>query len=191
MRFCSWKNARSSLAFSVCVQRLHGAIGAVRFSWCGFGLKLRIIGEKERATMRCQNCGKEVGEARFCPNCGSAIDKGQSVKKNVGTGIPVSPVASSKKKPIYKRVWFWAAIVILAFVFYLNSENDTSKTNERSTKPVSPITASTTDDSKGNRSNSQSQPDSKNEDQVLPKETKEDFVASCEEIPYAINQIEY
>ena len=134
--------------------------------------------------MKCQNCGTEVGDANFCPSCGSAIDKGQSIKKNVSLEVPEASEISKKKKPIYKKVWFWAVFVILVFAVFLNLGNDKPKANEGSTKPNSQAVASTTNNTKGNSSTSSRQPESNKENQVLPKETKEDFIASCEAIPY-------
>lgn len=58
--------------------------------------------------MYCSNCGKEIGDAKFCPECGAPVNQRQSTQQ------PEREVKMNKpKKPIYKKVWFWVIIVIL------------------------------------------------------------------------------
>lgn len=80
--------------------------------------------------MRCVNCGQEF-EGNFCPNCGTKAmgvpsDNGGMYVNNVmntGTNpyldtvyVPEQPT-KQKKKPIYKRAWFWIIIAVVIIVF--------------------------------------------------------------------------
>lgn len=59
--------------------------------------------------MFCKNCGKELlDDAKFCPNCGAKIFEDS---ENKAFESPKKENTSAKKKPIYKRVWFWLLIV--------------------------------------------------------------------------------
>lgn len=62
--------------------------------------------------MRCVNCGAEV-EGSFCPNCGTPVSGRQRVADDLAE--------KGTKKPVYKRVWFWLLIVLLALVVCLGS----------------------------------------------------------------------
>lgn len=81
--------------------------------------------------MRCVNCGQEF-ESNFCPNCGTkatevSSDNGRMYVNNV-TNTGANPYLDTtygpeqqtepKKKPIYKRVWFWIVIAI-AVIFFI------------------------------------------------------------------------
>lgn len=58
--------------------------------------------------IKCNSCGKEVAEsAKSCPNCGAKV-----------------------KKPIYKRVWFWIIIVLVAMVMFSGGDSDSSETSK-------------------------------------------------------------
>lgn len=58
--------------------------------------------------MKCNKCGQEIDvPGKFCPHCGASID---------GNEEPVKKQKKAKK-PIFKRWWFWAIII----VFFLGS----------------------------------------------------------------------
>lgn len=73
--------------------------------------------------MYCKNCGKEVDEnALVCVNCGVAV--------------------KNKKKPVYKKWWFWVIIVVVfsGIVGASNSSNtDTPSTNSTNSVGASSI----------------------------------------------------
>lgn len=57
--------------------------------------------------MYCKNCGAQItNDAKFCPKCGTAV--GQTISNIPNPEIPVK-----QKKPITKRFWFWAIIVVI------------------------------------------------------------------------------
>lgn len=65
--------------------------------------------------IKCSSCEKEIAEsAKTCPNCGAKV-----------------------KKPIYKRVWFWVVIVLVAIVMFSGGDSEstgTSNTGKGSTE---------------------------------------------------------
>ena len=75
--------------------------------------------------MFCPNCGNDMGNAKFCPNCGAAANQ---------TATPTQQekevVVTIKKKPIYKRVWFWVVTVILIGAIIGGTSKSSPKTPE-------------------------------------------------------------
>lgn len=88
--------------------------------------------------MICKSCGKEVADyMKYCPACGAALiagvckacgsqiapgvkfcpNCGRTVSSDPNNRQPVPEVPAKKKKPIYKRVWFWILVAILIFLF--------------------------------------------------------------------------
>lgn len=55
--------------------------------------------------MKCSNCGAE-GNGNFCPECGTLLTE-QSVEQSQ------NKTAKKKKKPLYKRVWFWIVVGVI------------------------------------------------------------------------------
>ena len=68
--------------------------------------------------MFCPKCGKEIGDSNFCPNCGTAVKQTQMPNQQDGEFV-----LTKKKKPIYKRAWFWVVIVILFYSFYYGGKS--------------------------------------------------------------------
>lgn len=69
--------------------------------------------------MVCKFCGAEIPEpVKFCPECGQAMgDDAQPQKK-----------AKKKKKPLYKRVWFWLLVAFLVFLALPSGDGGSSST---------------------------------------------------------------
>ena len=85
--------------------------------------------------MFCPNCGSQIANAsKYCPQCGSKIEI--SSQENV---LPETRNVQRRKKPIYKRAWFW----ILAVLILINLYRTTLKTNESPTPPAVQSTAPT------------------------------------------------
>ncbi len=60
---------------------------------------------------KCTSCGKEIAKsAKTCPSCGA-----------------------KQKKPIYKKVWFWAIIIILLIIIIPSSSGENKSTNKKET----------------------------------------------------------
>ena len=69
--------------------------------------------------MYCTKCGAEIGDARFCPNCGAPAQNDLPAQPAQPVQ-PVQPAAGEKKKkPVFKRWWFWAIIILLALVIFI------------------------------------------------------------------------
>ena len=71
--------------------------------------------------MRCKNCGAE-SDCNYCLYCGARIDPIQinNANANITSVNNPSKPAKKKKKPLFKRWWFWLIIGIL-FVFLISS----------------------------------------------------------------------
>lgn len=86
--------------------------------------------------MFCKNCGKEVQEDWVkCPYCGKELKEEFTQNNHVGEEHTVLVAgmndknSNKKKKPIYKRVWFWILIIIIGFmVCAAFGGSDTEKT---------------------------------------------------------------
>lgn len=65
--------------------------------------------------MYCSNCGKEVGEGKFCQECGAPVS---NIAVSSGD-FPAQAKPRKVKKPIFKRWWFWLLIILLAFILLI------------------------------------------------------------------------
>lgn len=72
--------------------------------------------------MVCPNCGKDIGNSRFCPECGADTSKTAVVK------------SKSNKKPIFKRWWFWAIIAVFVLACIGSLSNNHSNPVKTHTK---------------------------------------------------------
>ena len=72
--------------------------------------------------MVCPNCGKDIGNSRFCPECGADTSKTAVVK------------SKSNKKTIFKRWWFWAIIAVSVLVCIGSLSNNHSNPTKTHTK---------------------------------------------------------
>lgn len=76
--------------------------------------------------MKCYQCGT-LFQGKFCPNCGApAVADATTV--NAASSAPITE--GKKKKPIYKKWWFWVIVVFsLAVIGNLtdNSQSDSTK----------------------------------------------------------------
>lgn len=89
--------------------------------------------------MKCQHCGKELEpNAKFCDGCGAPV-QGQT---NSNQYVP--PVQyqnnqvqqiENKKKPIYKKWWFWVIIALVAIcvIGAMSGKNDNKSSKTAST----------------------------------------------------------
>ena len=96
--------------------------------------------------MKCQNCGKELNQdMQFCNNCGAPVmqlpqppmQNNQPVQFQQNPIPPQMPVIK-KKKPLYKKWWFWVLMGLATFFVYIigvaaigssDSEDTTSTTS--------------------------------------------------------------
>lgn len=69
--------------------------------------------------MFCPKCGKDIGEAKYCPHCGSAVEQGEDVK-----GLPAVGRKSSKKRGCLASVMIFLIFVFFSFAIILNSETN-------------------------------------------------------------------
>ena len=86
----------------------------------------------------CRNCGVELIEGkRFCPECGEPTGE-SPVRAAASTPSPEYPVQKPKRKrkPIFKRWWFWVLMVIVASSLWNRSGGRANKTSSRRTEPV-------------------------------------------------------
>ena len=86
----------------------------------------------------CRNCGAELAEGkRFCPECGEPTGESpvQAAAPTPSPGYPVQK-PKRKRKPIFKRWWFWVLVVIVAASLWTRSGGRANKTNSRRTEPV-------------------------------------------------------
>ena len=70
--------------------------------------------------MYCRHCGKQIADdAKFCPECGESTGAAPSASSSQERRVPTLEEPVKKKKPIYKRVWFWILIIFLIIIVYL------------------------------------------------------------------------
>jgi len=65
--------------------------------------------------MFCPKCGKDAGDASFCPGCGNSLASPQ-VPPSAYLPPPLPAAPQKPKKPVYKRFWFWLLIVIALII---------------------------------------------------------------------------
>lgn len=76
--------------------------------------------------MICKHCGKEFN-GNFCDNCGSPAQPSNQQPNNFYSSQPM-PV--KKKKPLYKRWWFWV-IAIIVVICVANRISDKIQENKK------------------------------------------------------------
>ena len=89
------------------------------------------------ALIKCPECGKEISDkSDKCINCGYPIRANNELAVNEETDSAVV-ITQKNKKPIFKRIWFWVAIVAVvvaatvAVVFLPNREEKPSLSEEK------------------------------------------------------------
>ena len=91
--------------------------------------------------MYCNQCGTQF-EGKFCPNCGAPATVESPVENATPTmaespvvnAAPATPVAEIKKrKPIYKKWWFWVIIAIIAIGIIGGSAGDKETSTDNNT----------------------------------------------------------
>lgn len=76
----------------------------------------------------CKNCGTKLPDgAKFCVNCG-AKTKQESPATASNSTIP-NGNATKKKKPIYKRWWFWTIIAIFVIAMFSGEDEPSAEDN--------------------------------------------------------------
>lgn len=61
--------------------------------------------------MFCKYCGMEIQEDwKMCPKCGASIENDEK------TPVAVQQKKEKKKKPVFKRIWFWILIILIVAV---------------------------------------------------------------------------
>ena len=102
--------------------------------------------------MNCNQCGTQF-EGRFCPNCGAPAQADTPVVE----ATPVTPVVEpKKKKPIYKKWWFWVIIAVVAIGIIggsargdeTSTDNDTGSSITQSGDETNNATENKTDSNK-------------------------------------------
>lgn len=91
--------------------------------------------------MYCKNCGNPF-EGRFCPNCGTPADQPQAPS----TPAPPAEHVENYAKPVTKRWWFWALIVLTAIVLVLSLTNKDDKKKAVVEEQVSPVESTVTEE---------------------------------------------
>ncbi len=67
--------------------------------------------------MFCKKCGKEVEDTwKVCPNCGEPIIKETTEYAEHTQKDGKQENMGKEKKPIFKRIWFWILLIIIAAV---------------------------------------------------------------------------
>lgn len=115
--------------------------------------------------MFCPNCGKDIGDAKFCPECGAPAAKPAATQPQTQPAPPTQgklqmnytpipqnqTVPTNVKKPVYKKWWFWAIIVVvgLALIGAITPRKNATKPSGNET---SSATASTTPTAKADES---------------------------------------
>lgn len=100
--------------------------------------------------MKCQNCGKEINQdMQFCDNCGAPVmqqpqppmQNNQPVQFQQNPVPPQMPV-TKKKKPLYKKWWFWVLVGLAIIIIYAigvaggSSETEGSNSSASTTTTV-------------------------------------------------------
>lgn len=84
--------------------------------------------------MFCKKCGENIGESRFCPNCGTPVGQEQQEKT-------ATPAPQTKKKPIYLRWWLWALVALFLLIVIVPKCSNRNKSGgcAKATEPPAPI----------------------------------------------------
>jgi len=96
------------------------------------GIKIKNGG----TIMKCPKCGTE-SEAKFCENCGSPMSEADVSSQNAPQQNVAAAPVKAKKKPIYKKWWFWViiAVVAIGIIGNLGGNND-SPSKENGTSSI-------------------------------------------------------
>lgn len=103
--------------------------------------------------MYCKNCGKDIGDAKFCPECGQPADG--APKYTVTTG-PELPNQKKPKKKKGKVVLIIIAVIVVLSVIGSLSSPDSSEGSQSSSAPT------------GGASEASSEPEPSSEEEELP-----------------------
>lgn len=93
--------------------------------------------------MYCQHCGAQLPDnAKFCTECGASTKV--IVSPEIAEEIKLNKKSRmvKAKKPIYKRVWFWALFIFL-FIGIIGNSGDSGNSSETS-KPRQTATVNST-----------------------------------------------
>ena len=74
--------------------------------------------EREETNMKCQRCGAKT-DGNFCAVCGTPLQTGATGdpgKQEQGQQSVQDQKTLRKKKPVYKRAWFWILVVLAAIL---------------------------------------------------------------------------
>lgn len=95
--------------------------------------------------MICPNCGKEIGDAKFCPECGLSIAQPARATVPPGNSDPqnINVTVTKKKKPITKRWWFWVLVVLVIGGVFSRGGSSSSKSETASTSTTKTESSST------------------------------------------------
>ena len=90
--------------------------------------------------IKCTKCGEDIrDDSKFCPNCGNKVEKSdKDMKTNEQESIKTNN--SIKKRPFYKKVWFWVVVSMVGLIVISNGEGDninSSSNNYISTSSIS------------------------------------------------------
>lgn len=91
--------------------------------------------------MKCQKCGTEFENAKFCPECGTPV--------NTSGTQPQETQLSEKKTPLVKKPSFWiimgviVIVLIIISVVFTPKNNTTAQTSDASTAAVDKDTSTT------------------------------------------------
>ncbi len=105
--------------------------------------------------MYCHNCGKYVGDSKYCPECGANLTQGKNDNTQSPYFInrdPNTVPAVSQKKPIYKKWWFWVIIVLVVASIAGKTVSTKMTPSEAAEKLNSEIKTSTSSDTTRSRS---------------------------------------
>ena len=72
--------------------------------------------------MFCPKCGADVGNAKYCPECGTKMSQIGEFSGEIGANVS-TPIKKAVKpqKSLFKRWYFWALVIIILMIIAVQS----------------------------------------------------------------------
>ncbi len=141
--------------------------------------------------MKCQNCGKElIPNAKFCDDCGAPV-QGQTSGNQSVSPVQYQPnqvqQIENKKKPIYKKWWFWVIIAVTLIVIYaigMANKGDSGNNNNNVTTSVEETTVVVDETTAEPTTEKPTEPPTTAKPTEDPAKVESEFKDSCETIDF-------